>query len=104
MNLQIYIVPLIVGWLLSFCSVIIGSLIITRAFKSPGKGFFNTVLLSMVVRMLAVVVLIFLIVYFLNIDRIALAAVLFFFYFLFLILEINYLSENSNKKSTGISN
>lgn len=79
-------------------SVIIGSLIITNAFKKPGTTFFNTVLLSMVARMLIVVGLIFLVVYYLKLDKIGFAVILFFFYFLFLIFEINYLSANINKK------
>jgi len=100
MNLGIYVVPLLTGWAISFLSVIIGSFIITKAFTDPGKGFINTVLLSMVVRMMLTVALIFLLVYFLKIDKISLAVIFFFFYFLFLILEINYLSDKTNKKQT----
>lgn len=90
--------PLILGWCISFASVIIGSLIITRAFKDPGKGFINTVLLSMVLRMMITVSLIFVLIYFFKVDKIGLAVTFFFFYFLFLILEIQYLSVNTGKK------
>ncbi|MEO8446835.1 MAG: hypothetical protein ABI528_05035 [bacterium] len=75
-----------------------GSLIISGAFKKPGTGFFNTVLLSMVVRMLVTTGLVFLMVYVLKLDKIGFAVIFFFFYFLFLIFEINFLSANINKK------
>jgi len=52
----------------------------------------------MVVRMFATVTILFILIYFLKIDKIALAVVFFFFYFLFLIFEINFLSDKSNKK------
>ncbi|MEO6696208.1 MAG: hypothetical protein ABIY50_00390 [Ignavibacteria bacterium] len=97
-NNQIYIVPLILGWLISFLNVIAGSIIIYKAFQTPGRGFFNTVLLSMVVRMFTIAGLVFILSYFLKIDKISFAVILFFFYFLFLILEINFLSSNSNRK------
>lgn len=97
-DLQIYIGPLIFGWGISFSSVIIGGYIVTNALKGSSTGFINTVLLSMVVRMLITVSLIFVLIYFLKIDKISLAVIFFFFYFLFLILEINYLSDKSNNK------
>ncbi len=79
-------------------SVVIGSLVITKAFKSEGRGFFNVVLLSMVTRMIAMVIIIFVLIYFLKIEKIPLAVSFFFFYFLFLIFEINFLS-GTNKKT-----
>lgn len=90
--------PVLTGWLLSFLSVAIGSYVIAKAFRSEGKGFFNVVLLSMVVRMIAVVVLLFALIYFLKIEKIPMAVSLFFFYFLFLIFEINFLS-GANKNN-----
>lgn|GEM_PF-1923156 len=92
-NLDNYLLPLFLGWLISFVNVMTGSFIITKAFKDKGKGFFNTVLLSMVVRMFAVAALVFILIYFLKIDKIGFSIVLFFFYFLFMILEINYMSS-----------
>ena len=97
-NLQVYIGPLIFGWGISFASVIIGGYIVTNALKGSSTGFINTVLLSMVVRMLITVSLIFVLIYFFKIDKISLAVLFFFFYFLFLILEINFLSDKSNNK------
>lgn len=97
-DLQIYTAPVIFGWGISFASVLIGSYIIAKALKTEGKGFINTVLLSMVVRMFVTVTIIFILIYFLKIDKIGLAVIFFFFYFLFLIFEINFLSEKSNKK------
>jgi len=88
----------LLGWLISFLNVIAGSIIIFKAFQSPGRGFFNTVLLSMVVRMFMIAGIVFILAYFFKIDKIIFAVILFFFYFLFLILEINFLSSNSNKK------
>lgn len=98
-NLTDYITPVLIGWLISFSSVLIGSYIITRAFKNAGKGFINVVLMSMVVRMIAVVTLIFIVIYFFKVEKFSLAVTFFFFYLLFLILEINYLSANKNKNS-----
>jgi len=89
---------LLFGWGISFASVLTGSYIIIKALKTEGKSFINTVLLSMVVRMFATVSILFILIYFLKLDKIALAVVFFFFYFLFLIFEINFLSEKSNKK------
>lgn len=89
---------MMLGWLISFFNVIAGSIIIYKAFQNPGRGFFNTVLLSMVVRMFAIAGLVFILAYFFKIDKVSFAGILFFFYFLFLILEINFLSSNSNKK------
>lgn len=86
-----------IGWLISFLSVMIGSYVIARAFKSKGKGFINVVLMSMVVRMIAVVALIFIVIYFFKIEKFSLAVTFFFFYLLFLILEINFLSNKTNK-------
>ncbi|MBK8553571.1 MAG: hypothetical protein IPL53_21930 [Ignavibacteria bacterium] len=83
---------------MSFASVIIGSFIITKAFATSGKGFINTVLLSMVVRMMVTVALIFVLIYFFKVEKISLAVSFFFFYILFLILEINFLSDKTNKK------
>lgn len=97
MNLNLYIVPLILGWTISFFSVITGSYITSRAFTVPGKSFFNKVLLSMVVRMFVVLIIVFALIYFFRIDKISLAISFFFFYFLFLILEINFLSGSNNK-------
>ncbi len=85
------------GWAISFISIITGSYVITKAFASPGKGFINTVLLSMVVRMILTVSLIFVLIYYFKIDKISLAIIFFSFYFLFSILEINYLSDKTNK-------
>ncbi|MBS1518781.1 MAG: hypothetical protein JSS91_11895 [Bacteroidetes bacterium] len=98
LDLRIYITPLILGWTISFINVTAGSYIITRAFRDQGRGFFNKVLLSMVVRMFAVAALVFLLVYFLKIDKIGFSVALFFFYFLFMILEINYMS--AGRKNT----
>ena len=95
---QIYIFPLLLGWLISFLNVIAGSVINFKALQKPGRGFFNTVLLSMVVRMFMIGGIVFIVAYFFEIDKISFAAILFFFYFLFLILEINFLSKNSRKK------
>lgn len=92
------------GWLICFINVIIGSLIITKAFETQGKGFFNTVLLSMVVRMFTIAGLVFILVYFFKFDRIGFPVILFFFYFLFLVLEINYLSGNTYIKHNKQNN
>jgi len=85
---------LISGWVISFVNVLIGSVIIFRAFQTGGKGFFNTVLLSMVVRMFAIAGFVFVLVYFFKIEKFSLAIIMFFFYFLFLIFEINFLNRN----------
>ncbi|MCY7362869.1 MAG: hypothetical protein LH629_12510, partial [Ignavibacteria bacterium] len=58
-----YIPSLISGWVISFVNVLIGSVIIFRAFQTGGKGFFNTVLLSMVVRMFVIAGFVFVLVY-----------------------------------------
>ena len=89
-NLQM-IIPYLVGWAVSFANSVIGIIVITRAFKTSGKGFFNTILLSMVVRMFSIVAIVALLIILLKIDKINLAVSLFLFYFLFLILEINFL-------------
>ncbi|MBK6877142.1 MAG: hypothetical protein IPG99_12030 [Ignavibacteria bacterium] len=85
------IIPFLVGWAVSFANSVIGIIVITRAFKTSGKGFFNTILLSMVVRMFSIVAIVALLIILLKIDKINLAVSLFLFYFLFLILEINFL-------------
>ena len=89
-NLQM-IIPYLVGWAVSFANSVIGIIVITRAFKTSGKGFFNTILLSMVVRMFSIVAIVAVLIILLKIDKINLAVSLFLFYFLFLILEINFL-------------
>ncbi len=89
------LIPFLLGWLISFINTVIGITVITRAFKTAGKGFFNTILLSMVVRMFAIVGVVALLIIFVKIDKINLAVSLFLFYFLFLILEINYLQSGT---------
>lgn len=89
-NLQM-VIPFIIGWAVSFANSIVGIMVITRAFKTSGKGFFNTILLSMVVRMFSIVAIVAVLIILLKIDKINLAVSLFLFYFLFLILEINFL-------------
>lgn len=98
LDLRIYTVPLLAGWLISFINVLVGGMVITKAVKLPGTGFINRVLLSLVVRVFAVVGFLFVLIYFFKVDKISLAVILFFFYILFLILEINYISGNSGKK------
>ncbi len=95
---QVYIQPLFFGWGLSFASVIIGGFVVTKALRNEGNGFINTVLLSMVVRMFVTVILIFILIYFLKIDKIGLAVIFFFYFILFLIFEVNFLSDKSKKK------
>lgn len=90
------------GWLISFLNVIVGSIIIFRAFRRGGKGFFNTVLLSMVVRMFAIAAVVFVMVYFFKVEKFSFAIIMFFFYFLFMILEINLLNRNRELKSKAI--
>lgn len=92
-----YFQPLIFGWGLSFFSVIIGGFVVSKALRKEGTGFINTVLLSMVVRMFVTVALIFILIYFLKIDKIGLAVIFFFYYILFLIFEVNFLSDNTIK-------
>ena len=104
LGLENLTIPLITGWLVCFINVVIGSLIVTRAFKTQGKGFFNIVLMSMVVRMFAIAGLVFILVYFLKFDRIGFPVILFIFYFLFLVMEINYLSGNTYIKQNTQSN
>ena len=94
---HIYIQPLFFGWGLSFASVMIGGYVITKALRNEGKGFINTVLFSMVVRMFVTVTFFFILIYFLKIDKISLAVIFFFYYILFLIFEINFLSDKSKK-------
>lgn len=89
------LIPFLIGWLISFINTVIGITVITRAFKTAGKGFFNTILLSMVVRMFAIVGVVALLIIFVKIDKVNLAVSLFLFYFLFLILEINYLQSGT---------
>jgi hypothetical protein len=89
------LIPFLLGWLISFINTVIGITVITRAFKTAGKGFFNTILLSMVVRMFAIVGVVALLIIFVKIDKVNLAVSLFLFYFLFLILEINYLQSGT---------
>lgn len=82
---------------MSFSSVIIGGFVVSKALRKEGTGFINTVLLSMVVRMFVTVALIFILIYFLKIDKIGLAVIFFFYYILFLIFEVNFLSDNTIK-------
>ena len=91
------LIPFLLGWLISFINTVIGITVITRAFESAGKGFFNTILLSMVVRMFAIVGIVALLIIFVKIEKVNLAVSLFLFYFLFLILEINYLQLGTKK-------
>ncbi len=80
---NLYYFLLILGWVVSFLNVMIGSLIITRAFRDPGKGFINKVLLSMVVRMFASCAIVFVLIYYFKIDKISLAVYFFSFTFYF---------------------
>ncbi len=96
-----YALPAFLGWLISFVNTLTGSAILYRAFKKGGKGFFNTVLLSLVVRMFAMCGIIFVLIYFFKIEKFSLAISMFFFYFLFLILEINFLNRNKELKHAG---
>lgn len=89
---------MILGWAVSFLNVLFGGLVISNAFRNEGKGFINKVLLSLVVRIFAVIGVLFILIYFFNIDKIALAVSMFFFYIVFLILEIRFLSGNTVKK------
>jgi hypothetical protein len=96
------VVPFLVGWAISFANSVIGIIVITRAYKTEGKGFFNTILLSMVVRMFAVVGIVAILIILFKIDKINLAVSLFLFYFLFLILEINYL-QSKQKENVNVT-
>lgn len=98
-----YTIPLFLGWFISFVNVFIGSYVITKAFREQGKGFFNTVLLSMVVRMFSIAALVFILIYFLKLDKIGFTVILFFFYFLFMILEINYMSSATKNTIKQVS-
>ncbi len=82
---------------MSFINVIAGGWVVTRAFEQKGTGFINKVLLSLVIRIFVMIGLLFTLIYFFKVDKISLAVILFFFYIIFLILEINYLSGNTNK-------
>lgn len=95
-------VPFFTGWLISFANSIIGYRIIRKAFDESGKGFFNTILLSMVLRMFAMLGIFAVLILLAKLDRINLAVSLFLFYFLFLILEINYL-QNRQKELGKVS-
>jgi hypothetical protein len=95
--LDSYIVPLILGWAMSFLNVIIGGWIITKEFKKQGTGFINKVLLSLVARVFVIVGTLFIFIYYFKVEKISLAVVLFFFYIIFLVAEISYLSGNTNK-------
>lgn len=86
--------PVFLGWLISFLNTVTGSYIIYRAFRTAGKGFFNTVLLSMVVRMFVISGIVFILVFFFRVEKFSLAISMFLFYFLFLIMEINLLNKN----------
>lgn len=90
-----FFTPLILGWSISLINVLAGSAIIYKAFQNPGRGFFNIVLLSMVVRMFAITGLVFILIYFFKVEKFSLATIMFFFYFLFLIFEINFLTRNT---------
>lgn len=96
-DLEVYIIPLLLGWLISFLNVLAGSVVINRSFKEEGTGFINKILLSLVVRLFTVVGLLFVLIYFLRLDKLSLAVVFFFFYTIFLILEINFLTLKSKK-------
>lgn len=87
------LVPFVTGWLISFINAVAGMIVITRAFETEGKGFFNKILLSMVVRMFAIVIVVALLIVILKIDKINLAVSLFLFYFLFLVMEIRFLQD-----------
>ncbi|HMS66294.1 MAG TPA: hypothetical protein PKD83_13710 [Ignavibacteria bacterium] len=93
-ELKQYTVSIISGWVISFLNVLAGSIVIYRAFQSAGKGFFNIVLLSMIVRMFSIAVLLFVLIYFFKMEKLSLAISLFFFYFLFMIFEISFLNKN----------
>lgn len=86
-------VPFVTGWLISFINAVAGMIVITRAFETEGKGFFNKILLSMVVRMFAIVIVVALLIIMFKIDKINLAVSLFLFYFLFLVMEIRFLQN-----------
>lgn len=101
LSLTQYAVPALLGWLISFANALAGSIVLFRAFRKGGKGFFNTVLLSLVVRMFAMCGFIFILIYFFKIEKFSLAVSMFFFYFLFLILEINFLNKNREIKQAG---
>jgi len=96
-DLEVYITPVLLGWLISFLNVLAGSLVINRSFKEEGTGFINKILLSLVVRLFTVVGLLFILIYFFRLDKLSLAVVFFFFYTIFLILEINFLTLKSKK-------
>lgn len=91
-------VPFLVGWLISFANSIVGIIVIERAFQTAGKGFINTILLSMVVRMFAIVGIVAVLIIALGIDKINLAVSLFLFYFLFLVIEIRYLQDRQKER------
>lgn len=98
LDLKIYIAPLLFGWLLSFLNVMMGGLVITRSVRQKGTGFINKVLLSLVIRVFTITCMLLFLIYVLKVEKISLAISFFFFYIIFLILEISFLSGNSNKK------
>lgn len=87
--------------MISFINAIAGSIVLYKAFKKGGKGFFNTVLLSLVVRMFSMCGAIFVLIYFFKVEKISMAISMFIFYFLFLIMEISFLNRNRDLKQTG---
>ncbi len=91
------IAPFLVGWGLSLANSVAGVIVIERAFSNSGKGFFNTVLLSMVVRMFIILGAFAALIMLLKVDKINLAVSLFLFYFLFLLLEVNYLQARQKR-------
>lgn len=98
LDLKMYFVPLFLGWIISFVNVIVGGLVIARAFKHEGTGFINKVLSSLVLRIFAVIGILFVLIYFFKVEKYSLAIIMFFFYIVFLIVEINFISESSVKK------
>ena len=98
------VVPFLIGWILCFTNSVAGIIVIEKAFKDSGKGFFNTVLLSMVVRMFLMVGAVAILIMLLKVDKINLAVSLFLFYFLFLVLEINYLQSRQKRSNLIVHN
>jgi hypothetical protein len=92
---------IIYGYLISLLNVIIGYALISKGFDKKVKSFMVIVFGGMLVRMVFVAILLFILLYFAQLEPVSLVASVFFFYFLFISIEIIFIHKKSIQNKTN---
>jgi len=90
-----YFFPALLGFILSLVNFAIGYLSLTKLKKNSSKNFLVYLMGGMLIRMLIMLLLVFICLYFLEINPLSFIFSFLFFYVFFLINEVFYLKSGN---------